>query len=263
MRHEALSLRVEMLALRAADLVVVVSAPLRDELVERGIPSERILVNPNGVDTTVYCPDVDGAPVRARYGFDGACVIGFIGTFGRWHGAEKMAESCVLLLQRRPDLRDRLRLLYIGDGVMRAATERILTDGGLGDVTVFTGVVPQAAGPEHLAACDILVAPHVPNADGSRFFGSPTKLFEYMAMGKAIAASALDQMDELLEHEVTALKTVPGDAASLSLALERLADDAPLRARLGRAARNRAEERHTWCAHTRRIVEALQRRREG
>ena len=90
-----------------------------------------------------------------------------------------------------------------------------------------------------------------------RFFGSPTKLFEYMAMGRAISASALEQMDDLLEDGVSALKTRPGDAADLARALERLVDDAGLRACLGRSARALAVERHTWRAHTGRIIEAL------
>lgn len=253
----ALAERIETLGLRAADLVVVVSEPLCDELVARGIPRRKILVNPNGVDCEVYHPSIDGEPVRRLHGLEGRLVLGFIGTFGAWHGAEKLAEAFVVLLGRRPDLCSSVRLLFIGDGVRRGACEDILAAGGARKLTVFTGTVPQAQGPGHLAACDILVAPHVPNADGSRFFGSPTKLFEYMAMGKAIVASALDQLDEVLEQGSTALKTVPGDAADLARALELLADDPGLRRSLGVAARKAAEERHSWDGHVRRIVDAL------
>ncbi|HWR02672.1 MAG TPA: glycosyltransferase family 4 protein [Humidesulfovibrio sp.] len=255
--HAALAERIETVALRTADLVVVVSEPLRDELVARGVLAHKILVNPNGVDCGVYHPGVDGEPVRRRHGLEGRLVFGFIGTFGAWHGAEKLAEAFALLLDRRPDLRSSARLLFIGDGVRRAACEEILTAAGVRDLAVFTGTVPQVEGPAHLAACDILVAPHVPNADGSRFFGSPTKLFEYMAMGKAIAASALDQMDEVLEQGETALKTVPGDAQDLARALELLADDPELRRKLGEGARKAALERHSWSGHTRRIMDAL------
>ncbi len=83
------------------------------------------------------------------------------------------------------------RLFYVGDGVMRSDTEEILELHGVRDLRIFTGAVSQAEGPARLAACDILVAPHVPNIDGSKFFGSPTKLFEYMAICKAIAAFAI------------------------------------------------------------------------
>ena len=62
---------------------------------------------------------------------------------------------------------------------------------------LFTGLIPQEKGPQYLAVADILVAPHVPNPDGTPFFGSPTKLFEYMAMGRGIVASNLDQIGEV------------------------------------------------------------------
>ena len=122
---------------------------------------------------------------------------------------------------------------------------------------MFTGLVPQQEGPEHLAAMDILIAPHVPNADGTRFFGSPTKLFEYMAMGRAIVASRLEQLGEILEDGRTALLVPPADEASLAQAMTRLCDDTGLRGRLGDAARRRAMERHTWGAHAGALIDRL------
>jgi glycosyltransferase involved in cell wall biosynthesis len=97
--------------------------------------------------------------------------------------------------------------------------------------------------PGYLAAADILVSPHAPVAG---FIGSPIKIFEYMASGRAIVASRLAQIAEILEHEHTALLTEPGSAADLCEALRRLVDDSSLRARLGAAARDQARSRHTW-----------------
>src|SRR5439155_12156466 len=133
-------------------------------------------------------------------------------------------------------------------GRERRECESILGRAGLLGRAVFTGLVPQEEGPRHLAAMDILVAPHVPNADGSRFFGSPTKLFEYMAMGRPIVASRLEQIGEVLEDGRTALLVPPGDEEALARALLRLVDEAGLRASLGAAARSRVVERHTWRA---------------
>ena len=258
--YESLAERVETANLHGADLVVTVSAAMRDTITARGVDPAKILVNPNGVDPEAYSPRVDGTAVRQEYGLEGRLVFGFIGTFGKWHGAEVLARAFVRLLELRPDLGDTARLLYIGDGMTLPETKALLDGTEAGARTTFTGIVPQARGPAHLAACDVLVSPHVPNPDGTPFFGSPTKLFEYMAMGKAIAASNLDQIGEVLEHGRTAWMARPGDADDLARAMAALADDADLRARLGAAARQRAVERHTWLEHTRRIVEALRQR---
>jgi glycosyltransferase involved in cell wall biosynthesis len=122
---------------------------------------------------------------------------------------------------------------------------------------ILPGLVPQKMGPHYLAACDILASPHVPNPDGTKFFGSPTKLFEYMAMGKGIVASELDQIGEILEHAGTAWMVRPGDADALVVGLKMLVDNVELRHRLGAGARQKAVAEHSWLEHTRRIVARL------
>ena len=256
--REEIALRLEALSLAAADLIVVISQPLADELIERGFEAEKILVNPNGVNIDFYHPAVNAQPIISNFNLENKLVVGFIGTFGRWHGAEKLAEAWGMLLARCPDLKTKATLLFIGDGLTVQETKDTLARWQV--EAIFTGTVPQAEGPAYLAACDILVAPHVPNADNSKFFGSPTKLFEYMAMGKAIVSSDLDQLGEVIEHEKTGLLAMPGDANDLSYALERLLNDKSLRETLGRAARKEAESKHTWKQHTTRILNKLKQR---
>jgi glycosyltransferase involved in cell wall biosynthesis len=258
LKHRDLALRIERLNLAAADLIVVVSQPIADQLAAAGIESNRVLVNPNGVDVDRYRPDVDGAAVRRALGIEGSLVVGFIGTFGAWHGAEVLASAFVTLLRQRPDLRDTMRLLMIGDGARMPVVKSILAEGGVSDLARLTGLVPQEEGPVHLAACDLLVSPHVPNVDGSPFFGSPTKLYEYMAMGRPIIASDLDQIGDVLEHDRTARLVPPADVGALAAAIAGLATDRDARRRLGAAARAQAVARHTWREHTRRIVDRLQ-----
>ena len=260
LKHEALALRIELLNLTAADLVVVVSRAMRAELVARGVPGERVLVNPNAVDPERYHPTVDAAASRSRYALTGKTVVGFIGTFGPWHGAEILARAFVELLHSRPEYRQNVRLLMIGAGARLNDTRRIIDEAGLSDVVVFTGLVEQDRGPEFLAACDILVSPHVPNPDGTPFFGSPTKLFEYMATGRGIVASDLDQIGEILHHGESAWMVPPGDVGALAQGMARLIDDPPLRSALGAAARCDVVANHTWHAHVCAILDALESR---
>lgn len=260
LRYEPLSAKIEMLNLMSADVVVVVSRPLREGLEDRGIPGEKILINPNGVEPEKYSPQIDGSAVRAKYGLAGKTVLGFIGTFGRWHGAELLAQAFGELIRKFPNYRGNIRLVMIGEGVTLPQAKETAQNYGVADLCTFTGAVPQAQGPAHLAACDILVSPTVPNPDGTPFFGSPTKLFEYMAMGKGIVASDLDQIGEILEHDKTAWLVKPGDLDSLVAGLKTLIDDEPRRRRLGAAARKEVTAKYTWKEHTRRIIEKLKER---
>jgi glycosyltransferase involved in cell wall biosynthesis len=257
LKYERLSERIELLNLNAADLIVVVSRAMADELTARGIAPGKILVNPNGVDTDRFTPQIDGSEVRRTRGLTGKTVVGFIGTFDAWHGADVLADAFARLMREHPTYRERVRLLMIGDGGRMPDVVRILEDGGVREACVLTGLVPQEEASRYLAACDVLVSPHVPNPDGTPFFGSPTKLFEYMAMGKPIVASDLDQIGEVLEHDRTAYLVTPGNADALAAGIKTLLDDPARGERIGTAARRVAVDMHSWREHTRRIIERL------
>jgi len=260
LRYEQLAEQIESLNFQAASVIVVVSQSLKDMLVTRKIEPEKILVNPNGVDPEIYSPEVDGSDVRQKYDLSEKTVIGFIGTFGKWHGAETLVKAYSLFLQNYPKYKNTTHLLMIGDGVsMPHVKEEMNRYSIVGQVTL-TGMVPQEEGPAHLAACDLLVSPHVPNPDGTPFFGSPTKLFEYMAMGKGIIASNLDQIGEVLNHDQTAWMVKPGDPDSLMLGLKTMIDNPETSKRLGEAARKEVAAKYTWREHTRKIIEKLKER---
>jgi glycosyltransferase involved in cell wall biosynthesis len=237
-----------------ASLIVVVSQPLKDQLVEQGIDAARVLVNPNGVDVRELADARAQAPAhwRSRLSMPAALTVGFVGTFGLWHGVKLLPE----LIERVAERRDDARWLLVGDGPLHGEVASEIERRGLSGRVRLTGVVPHSRAVELLACCEVCVSPHVPNSDGSAFFGSPTKLFEYMGLGRAIVASDLDQIGEVLEHGRTALLTPPGDVPAAASAVARLLDDEALRARLGRAALEEALASYSWDAHVGRILQA-------
>ncbi len=246
--------RCERLNLQAAARIFVVSEVERRNLLRAGIEEDKIVVNPNGVDVQKFRPGIGGEVERAKLGIaHDETLVGFVGTFGPWHGVLALAEAIT-----RIPADARIRFLLVGGGSLKGEVERVLTEAGALERVIFAGVVEHERVPAMLDACDVLASPHVPLADGSEFFGSPTKLFEYMAMGKGIVASRLGQIGEVLEDEQTALLVEPGNVRELSEAIQRLSQSKELRERLGAAARNAAIERHTWGYNAARVIDAYQ-----
>ncbi len=245
--------QVELENLHGADLVVVVSNASCAELVERGIPTSKILLTPNAVDAEYYNPAISGEDVRNKLLLSDKVVVGFIGTFGLWHGAEILAKAIPAVLASYPSV----HFLFVGDGEQRPQVEGYVRDHISSDNVTFTGIVPQESARDYLAVCDILVSPHVPNEDGTAFFGSPTKLFEYMAMGRAIVASRLGQIGDVLEDENSALLVPPTDSTALAEAIVRLIGDSSLRRQLGQAARQAVLDKFTWSHQVERVMNAL------
>jgi glycosyltransferase involved in cell wall biosynthesis len=229
---------------------------LHDQLVEEGVPPEKIIVNPNGVDSRRFHPDIPADGIRNRLGLRGRVVVGFIGTFGSWHGVEELGQAIQNVARRRSDV----HFLLVGDGLLRPALEQRLASAGLSGRATFTGLVPADEAPRYLAACDLFVSPHGRPRTG-RFIGSPTKLFEYMAMGRGLVASALDQIADVLQDGETALLVEPGNVEALSEGILRLASDRPCAARLGRNARERVLAEYTWEHNVSRTLGALEQRR--
>jgi glycosyltransferase involved in cell wall biosynthesis len=179
-------------------------------------------------------------------------LIGFVGSFSLWHGIDPLQQAITRLLNTQ--LPCRIRFVLIGDGLLQGEMRAALAAYERTREVIFTGPLQSEKVAEYLDASDVLVSPHIPMPDGSRFFGSPTKLFEYMAMGKAIVASRLDQLAEVLEHERTALLVTPGNPEELEQAILRLALDPAERGLLGAAARQAAVEHHGW---SRNVAHAL------
>lgn len=263
LKYEEAALAAEDVSLRHAHLVVTVSSVLGDELRERGVDPRRLVVYPNGVDPVQYDPErfteANRAALRARYDVPpDALVVGFIGTFGAWHGVERLAEAIRLLVDETPDWveRNRVYFMLVGDGLRMREVSAMLAPPAYARFVRLPGLVSQSEGALHLAASDVLVSPHVPNANGSPFFGSPTKLFEYMAMGRAIVASDLNQIGEVLRAggEPVAVLTPPGDPRAIADAIRQLVERPELRDQLGQKARQLVLDRFTWERHVEAIM---------
>jgi len=132
--------------------------------------------------------------------------------------------------------------------------KQLAADLGIADRVTFTGLVPPGSVPDHLARATVLVLPNPASAISTRFT-SPLKLFEYMAAHRAIVASDLPSIQEVLKDGEHALLVAPGDPSALAAALRKLAGDRKLGERLAQAAFAESS-RYTWGRRAERL-EAL------
>ncbi|PYQ97519.1 MAG: hypothetical protein DMF95_09945 [Acidobacteria bacterium] len=261
--HEDVFILAEDVAFKQATMVNVVSQVIKDSLVARGVDPGKILVNPNGADPDAYAPRRPDAKqaLRDELGFSvDDRVIGFTGTFGGWHGIDVLAEAIPAICAQVPGA----RFLLIGDGTHKPLLDVAVARHGLGSRVKSMGRVPQQEGARLLGACDLYVSPHNSHMVDSKFFGSPTKLFEYMAMGEGIVGSDLEQLGEVLSPALRvtdfsrpgltvtnerAVLCTPGDVDEFVKAVVALVERPDAAAALGRNARQAVLAHYSWQRH--------------
>jgi glycosyltransferase involved in cell wall biosynthesis len=257
--------RLELAAYAAADQVVVASEGFRDDLIRRGVPAAKVHAIRSGVDLGRFTPP--GGPsderheLRARLGAGPAdCLVLYAGTHGIAQGLPAIADAAALLdddggavaapasgstAGRAAALgRRTIRFAFVGDGADKKRLRRRVTELGLRNVALLPGV-PQAEMPALLAAADICLVPLRKVPLLATFI--PSKLFEYLAAGKAVIGSVTGEAAQILA-EAGAVVVPPEDAGSLAPAIAALAASPQLRAELGRLGRAFAERRYDQAA---------------
>jgi glycosyltransferase involved in cell wall biosynthesis len=267
--------------LRHAHYILTVSDVLRDELIARGVDPHRIVSYPNCIEPRVFDPALYAAEsrqtLRARWNIPANAVVPmFLGTFGQLHGVPILAQAIRKLATEKADFlrKHRVHFLLVGDGALMPEVQQILAEPCCTPFVTLTGLVAQAEAPLYLATADLLLSPHVANADGSQFFGSPTKLFEYMAMAKGIVASDLEQIGQVLKNSLhadnlpatppderessLALLCPPGDVDALAASICFLVEHPQWSEKLGTNARTEALKKYTWRHHVNALLERME-----
>jgi glycosyltransferase involved in cell wall biosynthesis len=218
--------------LRAADVIVCVSEDVAAavDALTGGVPE--CIVAPCTADASFFSTSTDRDGVRTRLGFlPSDLVVGWSGSFRRFHALDHLIDAFGSLAAGRPDL----HLLLVGDGPDRARLEERAAGIAGSERVSFTGQVPYSKMRDHVAAMDIatLTAP-----DGDAFHYSPLKLREYRAAGRAVVAPAAGQVVDAISDGADGLLYEPGDVSALADHIEVLANDGGLRRRFGEAARD-------------------------
>ena len=238
LKLKTLARRAERSLWSGADVALPVTQVLADMVARiRGTHDMHVIHNGADLDD-VPPPDSDR---RARLGLEDKVVLGFVGFVRPWHGLE-------WAIRALPRLGGNVDLLVVGDGPAQESLEKEAEALGVKRRVHFVGRVPHQDIASYIQAFDIALQTK------AVAYASPLKMFEYMALARAIIAPDQPNLREILKPDSDALLFDPADETSFFTALERLSRDAELRARLGAAARRSVEETpFTWAENARRV----------
>lgn len=237
-------------ALSRASASFTVSHTLKSMIIKDigGIGKERIYVVPNGVDPNKFTPNQKGYGLRNKYGINGHIVM-FVGALGPWHGVNNLLNAAPRVLEANKDV-----WFVIVGGRRRDEIEVFKQRTGALNIShrvVFTGQIPKEYIPKVLVEADVCVAPYPPVDFGF----SPFKIFEYMATEKAVVASDLPSIREIIDHGRDGYLTEAWNPSALANAIIMLLEDKNTRATMGKRARAKILSEFTWRKATERLVE--------
>lgn len=230
----------EKLVCQRLNQVMVLCSGIKEELIKRDVPMEKITIVPNGVDVDHFKPCLPDAEYMMEWKLNQKRIIGFIGSFYQYEGLDLLLEAVARLASTRSDI----RLLLLGGGRIEVGLKVQIEQLGLEKVVIMPGRIPHEHIPGAYALCDILAYPRY--SCRLTEFTTPLKPLEGMAMGKAVVASDIGGHRELIHHGRTGLLFRAGDLSALLGVLRHILDNPGLGQKLGRQALTWVRQTRSW-----------------
>lgn len=237
-----------------ADAVVTLGEGMREELVARGVPADRIAIVPNAIDAERFRPGERDAALAVALGIrPGEVVLGYVGSLVAYEGVGSLLDAARVLLDRGRAV----HVLIVGDGEAMPDLRARVAALRLDDAVSLTGRVPHDAIVAHLHLIDVFVVPR-PDHRLTRLV-TPIKPVEALAAGCTVVVSDLPALRELIVDRATGRTFAAGDADDLVTVLDELVTDPDQRRRLAEAGSAWARSERTWAANGRRYRELVER----
>jgi len=239
----------EIATAQAAQAVITLTGPMRDELIARGVEPARIAVVPNGCDPERFAPKPRNRALAERLALAAETpVIGYVGSFNAYEGLDILVQACAAL--KREGLQFRLLLVgseppdSAGNQPVTGEINRMAAEQGLGDWLIMPGRVPHDTVADWYSLIDI--APFPRKSLPVTQLVSPLKPLEAMAMAKAVVASSVGGMQEIVTDGHNGLVVPSDNAPALAEALRALLHNETQRRQLGAAAREWVRDERGW-----------------
>lgn len=226
-----------------ADYVLPVTQVLAEKIKQNNVAAEKIVVIPNGINRSRFNSTGKSEDIVNRLNLNNKLVLGFVGFVRDWHRLDRVLDAIA------DNKTKNWHLLLVGDGPARTAIEEQAKQHDIEDRVTITGIVDRDDVSKYITVFDIALQPDVVE------YASPLKLFEYMALNKAILAPDRDNIREILTHDENALLFDPEDDQDFMRHLYSFCINKELRSRIGLAAAKTVEDKKLyWEENARRVT---------
>lgn len=190
----------ESYALKHVDAVTTICEGLRADILQRGIPAEKVTVIPNAVNIENFSVgETSDQQLAKDLKIDGKVVLGFIGSFYAYEGLDILLKALPEMLNANANI----RVLLVGGGPQDQQLKTLATQLGVADKVIFTGRVPHDQVQRYYNLADVLVYPRLRMRLTDLV--TPLKPLEAMAQGRLLAASDVGGHLELIEDGKTGI----------------------------------------------------------
>lgn len=208
------------------------------------------VVSPNGADLDKFIiNESEGSALRSKLGIEDKIVLGYVGAFVHWHGIDWFVDLVCEKLKQTPDL----VLLLVGDGVAFDGIKNRVIEAGVESQVILPGKVPHHEVSSFLSAMDLGILPD------SNDYGSPMKLFEFMAMGKGMIAPDFGPIAEVVQDNKTSWLFPAGDRQACIDKVFEIVNDRNAHKTVGINARDYIERERQWKHNAEQLLSLVQR----
>ncbi|MFH2066625.1 MAG: glycosyltransferase family 4 protein [Pseudomonadota bacterium] len=242
---------IEKWCLKNATHLITVTGPLKNFVsYQYQVPPAKISVMHNGVDLNVFGMEkADPESIRRKYNLPDVPTVGFIGALRKWHGIDLLIENTLRVIEECPEA----QFVIVGEGELEEEYKNFVSDHNLFEKIIFTGFIPHEDVPGMIATMDIGLMPN------SNAYGSPMKVFEYMAMQKPVIAPMIPTLEEIVDNGYNGILFDPSKSENLGQSIIQLLKNESLRKLMGERAQQKIINQFTWMNNGKGILEIYHR----
>ncbi len=239
---------IEQKNLHYANAIIVLSKILQNHFLQKGVPEDKMFLVPNGADPDRFSPTSKDVRLTKKWGIRNELVIGWIGSGWKW--LDNMIEMVARILPHHSNV----KFLFVGGCPDKIRLQQLSRKLKCRDRVILQGYVPHSQIPRYLSVMDIVIAPY---PEMSLWYPSPMKVFEYMASGKAVVASAVGQIKEIIQDGYNGYLFHSNDPDDLVHKVINLIQSPHLIKKMGHNARKTILDKYTWKRHAQSIESIL------